>query len=61
MTTAGRLPASFGTWKNIAGDGAGHLTSSTVRVVRKGIDVKKERMGMIMLGNPGTGKSHRGR
>ena len=25
-------------------------------VARKGIDVKKERMGVIMLGNPGTGK-----
>ena len=29
-------------------------------VARKAIDVKKERMGMIMLGNPGTGESHRG-
>ena len=25
-------------------------------VARKGIDVKKERMGVIMMGNPGTGK-----
>ena len=30
-------------------------------VARKAIDVKKERMGMIMLGNPGTGESHRGK
>ncbi len=28
-------------------------------VARQVIDVKKERMGVIMLGNPGTGKSHR--
>lgn len=29
-------------------------------VARRGSDVKKERMGVIMLGNPGTGKSYGG-
>jgi hypothetical protein len=28
-------------------------------VARQGIDMKKERMGMVMLGNPGTGMIHR--
>ena len=28
-------------------------------VARQAIDVKKERMGVIMLVNPGTGKSYR--
>ena len=27
-------------------------------VARQGIDMKKERMGMVMLGNPGTGMHH---
>jgi DNA repair exonuclease SbcCD ATPase subunit len=27
-------------------------------VARQGIDMKKERMGMVMLGNPGTGMLH---
>jgi hypothetical protein len=27
-------------------------------VARQGIDMKKERMGMVMLGNPGTGMGH---
>ena len=27
-------------------------------VARQGIEMKKERMGMVMLGNPGTGMLH---
>lgn len=30
-------------------------------VARQAVDMKKERMGVVMLGNPGTGKSYRRR
>ncbi|KAI0107176.1 P-loop containing nucleoside triphosphate hydrolase protein [Nemania sp. FL0031] len=33
------------------------IKSKIETVARQGIDMKKERMGMVMLGNPGTGKT----
>jgi hypothetical protein len=32
------------------------LKSKIETVARQGADMKKERLGMVMLGNPGTGK-----